>query len=113
MTDEVENKKHEYLIAQLKMLKNEELEKMLFLENFLKYHYITTEQHKEYATRYIQIESCEGETFDFSKVKGKYNNHNFYKKHIYIKILESGQVSIDFETDEDVIKKLNLTLKED
>ena len=108
---ELKNKKHEYLIAQLEMLENEELEKMLFLENFIRYHFITTEEHKNFSTRYIQIEQP-GEEFDWSKVKGRYYKHNMYRKSIYIKIFENGSIELSEETDDDVMKKFNLTLKE-
>lgn len=109
---ELANKKHEYLIAQLEMLKNEELEKMLFLKNFVKYNFIVTDEYKDYTKRYIQIELQHfGDEFDFRKVKGNHKN-SFYRKSTYVKIMENGQVLMQFETDEDVAKKLGLTLKE-
>lgn len=107
--EELENKKHEYLIAQLEMLENEELEKMLFLENFVKYHGITTEKGSKFSTKYIQMTEL-GEAFDFNKVKG--HQKSMYRKNIYVRIYESGYTEIRQETDEDVIKKLGLTLKE-
>ena len=107
--EELENKKHEYLTAQLEMLENEELEKMLFLKNFIKYHDIITETSSKSSTKYIQMVSF-GEEFDFNKVKGRCKG--MYRKNVYVKIYESGYTEISQETDEDVIKKLGLTLKE-